>query len=136
MVHEIPATPIGVCGRHRCFPVVTLVGANKGLLLYRFTLSYKRMYNINVSTSTRQTRRSTRRENKMLSLIRPEEDWTHNTKWVLMAHCEGLETIFVSFFKASTFSNGSIENREESLVPKYSKPIRSLLCSGYSLHCI
>ena len=28
MVHEIPATPIGVCGRHRCFLVVTLVGAN------------------------------------------------------------------------------------------------------------
>ena len=20
MVHEIPATPIGICGRHRCFP--------------------------------------------------------------------------------------------------------------------
>ena len=29
VVHEIPATPIGVCGRHRCSPVVTLVGANK-----------------------------------------------------------------------------------------------------------
>ena len=29
MVHEIPTTPIGVCGRHHCFPVVTLVGANK-----------------------------------------------------------------------------------------------------------
>ena len=29
MVHEIPATPIGVYGRHHCFPVVTLVGANK-----------------------------------------------------------------------------------------------------------
>ena len=29
VVHEILVTPIGVCGRHRCFPVVTLVGANK-----------------------------------------------------------------------------------------------------------
>ena len=28
VVHEIPATPIGVCGRHRCFPVVMFVGAN------------------------------------------------------------------------------------------------------------
>ena len=28
MVHEIPATPIGICGRHRYFPMVTLVGAN------------------------------------------------------------------------------------------------------------
>jgi len=28
VVHEILATPIGVCGRHRCFPAVTLVGAN------------------------------------------------------------------------------------------------------------
>ena len=28
MVHEILATPICVCGRHRCFPAVTLVGAN------------------------------------------------------------------------------------------------------------
>jgi len=32
VVHEIPATPIGVCGRHRCSPVVTLVGANKQFL--------------------------------------------------------------------------------------------------------
>jgi hypothetical protein len=32
VVHEIPATPIGVCGRHRCFPVVTLVGAKKHFL--------------------------------------------------------------------------------------------------------
>jgi len=31
VVHEIPATPIGVCGCHRCFPVVTLVGANRVL---------------------------------------------------------------------------------------------------------
>ena len=29
MIYEIPGTPIGVCGHHRCFPVVTLVGANK-----------------------------------------------------------------------------------------------------------
>ena len=29
MVHEIPDTPIGAYGRHRCFPVVMLVGANK-----------------------------------------------------------------------------------------------------------
>ena len=28
VVHEIPATPIGICERHRSFPVVTLVGAN------------------------------------------------------------------------------------------------------------
>jgi hypothetical protein len=28
VVHEIPITPIGICGRHRCFPMVTLVGAN------------------------------------------------------------------------------------------------------------
>ena len=28
MVHEIHANPIGVCGHHHCFPVVTLVGAN------------------------------------------------------------------------------------------------------------
>ena len=34
MIHEILATPIGVCGRHRCFPVVTLVGAN----MYRANL--------------------------------------------------------------------------------------------------
>ena len=30
MVHEILPPQIGVCGRHRCFPVVTLVGANTG----------------------------------------------------------------------------------------------------------
>ena len=36
MVHEIPATLIGVCGRHRYFPVVTLVGANNFL----FTLAH------------------------------------------------------------------------------------------------
>jgi hypothetical protein len=29
VVHEIPVTPIGICWRHRCFPVVMLVGANK-----------------------------------------------------------------------------------------------------------
>jgi len=28
VVHEIPATPIDICRRHHCFPVVTLVGAN------------------------------------------------------------------------------------------------------------
>ena len=33
MVHEIPTTPIGVCGRHHCFPVVTLVGANTAHVL-------------------------------------------------------------------------------------------------------
>ena len=33
VVHEIPATPIGVCGHHHCFPVVTLVGANT-LMMY------------------------------------------------------------------------------------------------------
>ena len=32
VVHEILATQIGVYGRHCCFPVVTLVGANKHFL--------------------------------------------------------------------------------------------------------
>ena len=29
VAHELPATPFGVCGHHRCLSEVTLVGANK-----------------------------------------------------------------------------------------------------------
>ena len=41
VVHKIPATPIGVCGRHRCFPAMTLVGAKIARIVTAFTLCFR-----------------------------------------------------------------------------------------------